>query len=354
MKRVVLQGLSGMALSLLLAATTALGDAQAAANGAAPAGLADALNTLTTGLVGVAGVAAQDMKSGAQVFFNGDQAFPMASTYKIPIAIAVLRRVDVGELRLADMIEIDDEEWVFSQVIAANFIHQGLALSVANLLEVMITHSDNTATDVCLRLAGGPAAVTHQLAQLGIDGMRVDRSTGALLRDFYGVESGRQNLAEVVRFASANPALVIAAKPEFEADPLDKSTPRAMLSLLASLYQGRVLSEESTAFLLGAMARTVTKPERLGALLPKNTPVAHKTGTVGGVANEVGYITLPDQRTFAIVVFTRGSDTPVADRERAVAEVARTLYDYFLLQPGSGQTAGLAKALKDPVPEDAM
>ncbi len=353
MKKVVLQGLFGMALSLLLIATNALADAHAGGNGDAPAEVAAALDTLTSGLVGVAGVAAQDMKSGAQVFLNGDQAFPMASTYKIPIAVALLRKVDAGELRLTDMIEIDDEEWVFSQVIAANFIHQGLALSVANLLEVMITHSDNTATDVCLRLAGGPSAVTHQLAQLGVNGIRVDRSTAALLRDFYGVEPGRHNLAEVARFASANPAMVIAAKPDFEADPLDKSTPRAMLSLLTSLYQGRALSEESTAFLLGTMARTVTKPERLGALLPKNTPVAHKTGTVGGVANDVGYITLPDQRTFAIVVFTRGSDTPLADRERAVAEVARTLYDYFLLQPGGGKTAGVAKTLKYPVHEDA-
>ena len=334
MKKVVMQSLFCMALGLLLAATDALGDAQAAANSAAPDEVAAALDTLTTGLVGLAGVAAQDMESGAQVFLNGDQPFPMASTYKIPIAMALLSKVDAGELRLTDMIEIDDDEWVFSQVIAANFIHQGLALSVANLLEVMITHSDNTATDVCLRLAGGPAAVTHHLGQLGIEGIRVDRSTAALLRDFYGVEPGRTNLAEVARIARADPAMVIASKPDFEADPLDKSTPRAMLSLLTSLYQGKALSEKSTEFLLGAMARTVTKPERLGALLPKNTPVAHKTGTVGGVANEVGFITLPDQRSFAIVVFTRGSDTPLADRERAVAEVARTLYDYFLLRPG--------------------
>ena len=92
---------------------------------------------------------------------------------------------------------------------------------------------------------------------------------------------------------------------------------------LTSLYNGSALSEKSTEFLLGTKARTVTMPERLGALLPRNTPIAHKTGTVGGVANDAGYITLPDGRRFAIVVFTRGSDTPPADRERAVAGVEK-------------------------------
>jgi beta-lactamase class A len=47
------------------------------------------------------------------------------------------------------------------------------------------------------------------------------------------------------------------------------------------------------------------------------------------------YITLPDGRRFAIVVFTHASDAPPVDRERAVAEVARTLYDYFLIDPAN-------------------
>jgi beta-lactamase class A len=335
MNRNLIQGLLGIVFGIVLAAANVLGQPQPTTNNATSGKVAAALEAVTAGLVGVVGVAAQDMAGGTQVFLNGDQAFPMASTYKIPIAVALLSKVDAGELSLTDMIEIDDDEWVYSQVIAANFIHQGVALSVANLLEVMITHSDNTATDVCLRLAGGPAAVNRRLAQLGIEGMRVDRSTGDLLRDFYGVEPGRENLAEIARIASADPGRVIAPDPQFEADPLDKSTPRAMLNLLTGLYTGSALSEKSTEFLLGTMARTVTMPDRLGGLLPRNTPVAHKTGTVGGVANDAGYITLPDGRRFAIVVFTCGSDTPPADRERAVAEVARTLYDYFLIHPAN-------------------
>jgi beta-lactamase class A len=67
-------------------------------------------------------------------------------------------------------------------------------------------------------------------------------------------------------------------------------------------------------------------------MLPKGTPVAHKTGTVGGVANDVSYVTLPDGRRFAIAVFTKSSVTSMADRDRAIAEVARALYDFYYLK----------------------
>lgn len=336
MKNVIVYTLVGVVIALSLGEEGVCGQSQPATEIVAPVDVSSALASVSQGLVGYIGVAAQDMDTGKQAFLNGDEPFPMASTYKVAIAVTLLKKVDAGDLNLTDMIELNDDEWVFSDIIASNFIHQGVALSVANVMEVMITHSDNTATNTALRLAGGPEAVNRQLAQLGISGMHVDRTTSDYSRDFYGLEPGRQHLSESMQKLSANPAIANDPQPLFEADSLDKSTPRAMLNLLTSIFKGQAISEESTAFLLGIMSRTVTGPGRLRGLLPRNTPVAHKTGTLGGVANDVGYITLPDGHRFAIVVFTRGSDTPPADRDRAIAEVARTLYDYFMLQPESG------------------
>jgi len=48
---------------------------------------------------------------------------------------------------------------------------------------------------------------------------------------------------------------------------------------------------------------------------------------------DVGYITLPDGRRFAIAVFTSSSQTSASDRDRAIAEIARSLFDYFLIAP---------------------
>jgi beta-lactamase class A len=61
------------------------------------------------------------------------------------------------------------------------------------------------------------------------------------------------------------------------------------------------------------------------ALLPAGTPVEHKTGTLDGLADDVGFITLPDGRRVAVAIFTRGG----ADRPRTIAETARTIYDGF-------------------------
>lgn len=303
-----------------------------AGSGATETALAARLSTLAGERVGQLGVAAQLLGDSKVIAVNGDQPFPLASTYKVAIAVAVLRLVDAGDLALTDMITLRDDDWVFSPVIATNFIHAGVALSVANLVEVMITHSDNTATDACLRLVGGPAAVTRTLRQLGISDMRVDRDTGEILEDFYGVSAGgREGIAAVTRFAADQGEALLMPSAEFEADPLDKTTPQAMLALLVAIADGQAMSEASTAFLLGAMSRTVTRPQRLGGALPANTPIAHKTGSIGGVANDVGYITLPDGRRFALAVFTRSSETSLEARESAIADVTRALYDHYLV-----------------------
>jgi beta-lactamase class A len=258
----------------------------------------------------------------------------MASAYKVAIASKVMALVDKGELSLDQMVEIPHEMYDAGEVaIAERFPYPGVKFSLANLIYPMITESDNTATDVCMGLAGGPAAVTENLRRLGINDFRVDRTVREILMDFYSLPSVTPEA--VVEAIGKNPALVAAQvdpNPDFEADPRDHTSPNAYLKLLLAIDSGAAMSPKSREFLLGVMSRTRTGVGRLRGLLPKGTPVAHKTGTVGGVANDVGYITLPDGRRFAIAVFTNSSKTPAEDRERAIAEVARALYDFYYLQ----------------------
>ncbi len=294
------------------------------------------IEKLSEGLVGRIGVAAQEIGTKEMITVNGDEQFVMASTYKVAIAVALLERVDKGELKLSDLIDISQETMVTGDgAIAVNFVHPGIKLSVANLIETMITVSDNTATDACLNLAGGPEAVTKMVQDIGITDLQVDRYTSEILRDFYGLPD--KAYASVLAEAIAKDPTLAAKTPlrnlTFEQEDLrDQSSPNAMLQLLLAIDNGKALSEKSREFLLATMSRTRTGNGRLKGLLPKGTPVAHKTGTIGGVANDVGYITLPDGRRFAIVVFTKSSTTPEADRDRAIAEVTRTLYDFYYLK----------------------
>jgi beta-lactamase class A len=84
------------------------------------------------------------------------------------------------------------------------------------------------------------------------------------------------------------------------------------------------------------MKNTPTGPNRLKGLLPKGTPVAHKTGTTGSTeginagTNDVGIITLPDGKGhLAIAVFVKGSNQAADIREKAIAQTARMCYDYW-------------------------
>ena len=299
-----------------------------------------AIEQSASALAGRIGFAAQEIGGDEVIAFNGDETFVMASTYKVAIAAAVLDRVDRGELSLDQLVEVPNEMFVTGVVaLAETFPHGGIQLSVANLIEVMITESDNTATDISMELAGGAAAVTAYLQNLGITDLRVDRLTAEILRDFYGLPGPAtpETIAEAVR---NNPALWTEQadpNPDFEADPRDHTTPFAMLQLLLAIDAGTAMSPESREFLLGVMSRTRTGAGRLKGLMPMGTPVAHKTGTVGGIANDVGYITLPDGRRFAIAVYTNSSTTPVADRDRAIAEIARMVFDYLYLAPVAKQ-----------------
>lgn len=298
---------------------------------------------LAKGAGGVVGISVIHLETNRRVSLNGSERFPMASTYKVPIAVQLLSRVDKGEVRLDQMIQLQPSDLhPGSGTLTDLFNQQGLALSVRNLLELMMLISDNSATDVCLRLAGGPEAVTARMRAAGINGIDVNRSTVRLIADWSGVaqlppESEWsptlfRNLSNTVK-----PEERKAAAAKFDADPRDTATPEAMRALLERIYRKDLLKPESAELLLDIMRRCRTGEARLKGMLPIGTEVAHKTGTIGGTTNDVGIVTLPeDAGHVAITVFVKLSEREVSARERAIADVARAVYDFFLFQPRAG------------------
>tara|TARA_B100000315_G_scaffold225500_1_gene231791 strand:+ start:9798 stop:10553 length:756 start_codon:yes stop_codon:yes gene_type:complete len=140
--------------------------------------------TVAGGLVGATAI---HLESGRTVSVNGDEAFPMASTYKVPIAIELLTRADAGTLSLDEMLDVMAADLhPGSGTLSPLLAQPGVSLSVRNLMELMLRISDNSATDMLLARAGGSEAVTGRMRMLGIDGIRVDRPTAVLIADRYG------------------------------------------------------------------------------------------------------------------------------------------------------------------------
>ena len=221
------------------------------------------------------GIAALDLNTGETVSIKGNTPFPMASTVKVAIAALYLAQVDHGRRSLDDTIN---------------------GVSARNLMKRMLIHSDNHATDILLKDLGGPSAVHDWLQDNGITGLRVDRTIAQLLKS-------KRDLW----------------------DRRDSSTPVAMVQLLQRIYKAELIKPESRNYLLDLMAQCQTGKNRMKALLPFGTPVEHKTGTLDGLTDDVGFITLPDGRRVAVAIFARGG----SNRPRTIAETARAIYDGF-------------------------
>lgn len=287
---------------------------------------------------GTVGIAVRDLQTGETQALNGDTLFPMASAYKVAVAGRIFALVDAGDLRLDDQLALDPAlaseggiAWMFSR--------PGATLSVDRLLELMLQKSDNNATDVLVARAGGPQAITTFVSKLGVTGLRVDSDTAHLLYRAMGIHplsgSFRQN-ADAAR--RADPQLAVRDIRDlpnlaFANEPEDTSTPTAMLDLMTAYQAGRALSAASTRRFFTIMAHCETGKARIVGMLPPGTAVAHKTGSLNGVGNDVGVVRLPDGRSFAVVVFVMKDSKGHVARDRIIAEAARAAYDYFLYAP---------------------
>ncbi|GAC1572817.1 MAG: class A beta-lactamase [Sphingomicrobium sp.] len=248
-------------------------------------GLERQLTSLVAERPGEYGIAALDLRDGSIVTVNGNESFPMASTVKIAIASAYLAQVDHGRRRLDDMIG---------------------GRSAAKLMELMVTRSDNAAADQLLANLGGPLNIQRWLKFNNVTGIRIDRTIAQLLR-----EHGHL------------------------ADKRDVATPTAMVALLRKLNSEDVLTAESRAALFDLMSRCKTGTHRIRALLPAGTRVEDKTGTLDGVTNDVGFISMPDGHRVAVAVFARGG----RDRQPGIAQAARVIYDRFSASVGTAFTS---------------
>jgi beta-lactamase class A len=281
------------------------------------------------------GVTAVHIETGARISLNGDRRFPMASVSKIPMALEFLRLVDAGQIRLSDTLLVRPTEFVAGNSPLASWSGgRPVRRTVDSLFTLMLAASDNTATDVILRMSGGPEAATRRVRELGIEDVTVDRSETRTFADLSGIPSTVPE-SELYRYSyfRMRDALPQAhrdsARLAYGDDPRDTATPDGMARLLQEIHHGAGLSDATRRLLLDTMMKSKSGKRRLRGQLPSATPVAHKTGTMAGAINDVGIMTLPSGDHVAIAVFVNTLYRTTYRRERTIAEIGRLLYDYF-------------------------
>ncbi|MDR3669235.1 MAG: class A beta-lactamase [Holophaga sp.] len=231
---------------------------------------------------------------------------PMQSTFKFPLALAVLQQVELGKLQIDQPVRFrkSDRSATFSPL-QDEFPDADVDVPLRKLIKLTIEASDNTAADIQLRLIGGPAVLQHYLDSLGLSAIHQQDSEHALHRN---QKLQYRNYAE----------------------------PAAMVALLRLFADHSPINQEHTALLTRWMLETTSGPKRIKGLLPAGTPVVHKTGSSGvergmiPATNDVGLITLPDGRRLAMAVFVTDAHADQSACEHVIAAIAKAVYDEAL------------------------
>jgi beta-lactamase class A len=285
---------------------------------------------------GQVGVAIKHVESGTELMINADQTYPMASTYKVPILVELFYQRAAGKLALNDRVEINPSDVHPGGTIALLLDGPGLQMSIHNLINLMMRVSDNSAADILINRVGA-ANVTARMRSLGLDKIRVDRSTLEMLLDQEGLDYatyGKVPLPQLRERLDAVDAQTAArANERFNATEKDVATPRQMTTLLEKLFRGEIVDRDSSDEIIEFMSHSMTGDARISGLLPQGTRVAHKTGSISGSTNDTGIVFLPAGGHLIITVFTKDAKATSAEREHAIAELSRFAYDYFVFNP---------------------
>ena len=284
---------------------------------------------------GEVGIAVRDVDSGWTTSWNGQRYFPQQSVSKFWVAITALQRVDAGQLSLDQRVTITRSDLtLFHQPIAAQVDADGYTTTLGDLMFRAITQSDNTANDTVLRNAGGPDAVRAMLAAHAIRGIRFGPGERLMQSQIAGLQWQPSYSAGRAFFAARNSVPLARRRAAFENyidDPIDGATPEGLVDGLARLRRGELLSPASTQRLISIMSQTRTGANRLKGGLAPGWRLAHKTGTgqvLGSTQagyNDIGILTSPDGRHYAVAVMIGRTSTPLGTRMAMMQDLTRAV-----------------------------
>ena len=302
----------------------------------APAFIRDRIAVLGAGFDGQVGIAVRSVDDGWQVGWHAGALYPQQSVSKLWVAITALDAVDRGKVRLEDPVTLTRSDLtLFHQPIAATVLANGREVTtLGRLLNDAITMSDNMCNDRLMRAVGGPAAVRTMIARKQLGAIRFSNGERALQSKIAGLH-WRPDYAIDGGFEKARDALPLPLRrtllQRYIDHPYDGASPESVVRALARLKQGRLLSRASTAFLLATMGNTKTGANRLKGGLKPGWSLSHKTGTgqiLGDVQagyNDIGLVTAPDGRSYAVAVMIKRTTTPLPLRMTLMNEVVRAV-----------------------------
>jgi len=300
-----------------------------------PVYLRDQVQSLGRGFSGRVGIAVRSLEGGWATGWKADELYPQQSVSKLWVAITALDAVDRGQVSLDDRVTLTRSDLtLFHQPIAAKILGGGHTTTLGNLMYEAITKSDNTCNDKLMRSVGGPSAVRAMIANKGLGSIRMYDGERALQSKIAGLTWTPSYSIGNAFYAARNALPLSVRRSLFQRyidDPYDGAAPSAIVNALVRLKKGQLLSPSSTAKLLSIMSNTKTGANRLKGGLKPGWSLSHKTGTgqvLGATQagyNDIGILTAPDGRSYAVAVMIKETSTPLATRMTLMNNVVRAV-----------------------------
>ena len=240
---------------------------------------------------GTAGVYVQDVKGGFGYGVNPDETFFGASVMKIPLLVAVFRKIDEGEISLEDSVETEPGDWAGG----AGWLQweePGESHLVQDYLWMMMTQSDNVATNAMLRLVGGPEYVNEVARDLGAP-------------DTFLYQKVTSERAAVMELDNT-------------------TTPRDMATILGKISTGTAASPESCQEMIEIMSQNYLQSSIKDGL-PEDVEAAKKGGWLYKVYDEAGIVWHED-RPYVIAIFSKHGSEDVEDGKALLRGISKAVY----------------------------
>lgn len=238
---------------------------------------------------------------------NADKKLPMQSVFKFHIAAAVLDFVEKGKLSLDQKIVLNKSNLLENtwSPLREKYPNGNAGVPLSEILEFTVAKSDNNGCDILLNLLGGTQTVQKFMDSKGVKGFQIKNNEAEMHKNW--------NL-------------------QYD----NYSATQSAVDVLKKFYDGKLLSKKSTDYLMNVMLTTSTGLNKLIEQLPKNTPVARKTGASGkndagltGAENEIAIITLPNGKHYAIAIFVSNSAESDATNCKMISDISKAVWDDF-------------------------
>jgi beta-lactamase class A len=244
------------------------------------------------GYEGTAGVYVQDSNGGYGYGVRPDEVFFSASVIKVPIIISVFRRIDEGALKLSDSFETKPVDWAGGAG-SLQWEESGKAHTVGDYLMMMMTQSDNVATNALVRIIGGQEYVNEVAHSLNADNTKL-----------YQKLSSKRAIATSLD---------------------NRTTPRDMATMLDQIVTGKAASSESCQKMVEIM-RQNNLESWLKTGLPQGTEAADKGGWLYRVYDDVG-IVWNDKRPYVVAILTKDSPEDFEKAKPTLVGISKTVWE---------------------------